>query len=213
VIARLRFVVAALAGLSAAAGAPAYADLVVLTSGRTLSVQAHRFDGDRIVLSLRGGGEIECERSLVTEIRPDEVPYPEPRVIATELSSVSQRTPVGELIESVSRAHGVSSRLVRAVVEVESGYEANARSPKGAMGLMQLMPATARQYAVANPYDPHANLDAGTRHLKSLLSRMELPLALAAYNAGEAVVKRFGGMPPYAETRDYVRRVLQRLRR
>jgi soluble lytic murein transglycosylase-like protein len=117
------------------------------------------------------------------------------------------------MIETVSRTHGVSSDLVRAVVEVESGYEANARSPKGAMGLMQLMPATARQYAVADPYDPQANLDAGTRHLKSLLSRMDLPLALAAYNAGEAAVRRFRGIPPYAETRDYVRRVLQRLRR
>jgi soluble lytic murein transglycosylase-like protein len=117
------------------------------------------------------------------------------------------------LIDTVSRTHGVSSRLVHAVVEVESGYAPAARSPKGAMGLMQLMPATARHYAVDDPYDPLANLDAGTRHLKSLLRRLDLPLALAAYNAGEGAVRRFGGIPPYAETRAYVRRVLQQLRR
>jgi hypothetical protein len=211
----LRALIAA-AGLWGSLGAaPAEADLVFLTSGRSLSVQGHRFEGDQVVLSLRGGGEILCNRSLVIEIRPDEVPYPEPRVVPVlgEAKAAVPQAPVGELIESVSRTHGVSSELVRAVVEVESGYMADARSAKGAMGLMQLMPATARQYAVANPYDPQANLDAGTRHLKSLLSRLELPLALAAYNAGEAAVRRYRGIPPYAETRDYVRRVLQRLRR
>jgi soluble lytic murein transglycosylase-like protein len=211
----LRPLVAATIMWGSLGAAPAHADLVFLTSGRSLSVQGHRYEGDQVVLSLRGGGEITCDRSLVAEIRPDEVPYPEARPVqaAHEAGQALPRTPVGELIDSVSRAHGISSDLVRAVVEVESGYEANARSPKGAMGLMQLMPATARQYAVDNPYDPQANLDAGTRHLKSLLSRMELPLALAAYNAGEAAVRRYRGIPPYAETRDYVRRVLQRLRR
>jgi soluble lytic murein transglycosylase-like protein len=77
------------------------------------------------------------------------------------------------------------------------------------MGLMQLMPETARQYAVANPYEPRSNIEGGIRHLKSLLDRFELPLALAAYNAGEATVRRFGGMPPYPETREYVARVLR----
>ena len=77
------------------------------------------------------------------------------------------------------------------------------------MGLMQLMPATARQYAVRNPYDPAANIEAGIKHLKSLLARFPPALALAAYNAGDAAVERFGGIPPYAETRSYVSRILR----
>jgi soluble lytic murein transglycosylase-like protein len=76
------------------------------------------------------------------------------------------------------------------------------------MGLMQLMPATARQYALADPYDPAANIEAGVKHLKSLLQRLPVALALAAYNAGEAAVQRFNGIPPYAETRNYVSRIL-----
>ena len=77
------------------------------------------------------------------------------------------------------------------------------------MGLMQLMPTTARQYAVANPYDPKSNIEAGARHMRTLLDRFEVSLALAAYNAGEGAVRRFGGIPPYPETRDYVRRSLR----
>jgi soluble lytic murein transglycosylase-like protein len=98
---------------------------------------------------------------------------------------------------------------VRAVIQVESGYQERARSPKGAMGLMQLMPDTAKQYAVANPYDPTSNIEAGIKHLRSLLDRFPVSLALAAYNAGEAAIERFRGVPPYQETRDYVSRILQ----
>ncbi len=184
-----------------------------LANGRSLSVRNYRVEGDNIVLFLRSGGEISCARTLIARIDPDEVPYPEPTPADQPPARAPSAPGYRDLIDTVSRTHGVSSRLVRAVVEVESGYASTARSPKGAMGLMQLMPATARQYAVDDPYDPQANLDAGTRHLKSLLSRLDLPLALAAYNAGEGAVRRFGGIPPYAETRAYVRRVLQQLRR
>lgn len=112
------------------------------------------------------------------------------------------------IIERVSAQRGVPASLVRAVIQVESAYQRRARSPRGAMGLMQLMPATARQYAVADPYDPESNIEAGTRHLKCLLDRLPLTLALAAYNAGEAAVQRFRAVPPYPETRLYVARVL-----
>ena len=99
--------------------------------------------------------------------------------------------------------------LVRALIRVESGDLPTARSNKGAMGLMQLMPSTARHYKVRNPYDPKANIAAGAKHLKSLLDRFRaVDLALAAYNAGEGAVKKFNGVPPYRETRDYVSRIL-----
>lgn len=114
-----------------------------------------------------------------------------------------------DTIDKVSARVGVDPRLVRAVIQVESAYQPDARSPKGAMGLMQLMPETARQYALANAYDPVANIEAGVRHLKSLLTRLPVHLALAAYNAGEAAVERFSGIPPFRETQDYVARVLQ----
>jgi len=94
---------------------------------------------------------------------------------------------------------------------VESNYEARAVSPKGAMGLMQLMPATARQYSLEDPFDPAQNLDAGLRHLRGLLDRYgkgKESLALAAYNAGEGAVTRYRGIPPYRETQNYVRRIL-----
>jgi soluble lytic murein transglycosylase-like protein len=77
------------------------------------------------------------------------------------------------------------------------------------MGLMQLMPRTARQYDLDDPYDPAGNVDAGARHLRDLLDRFDLPVALAAYNAGEGAVRRYGGVPPYRETRDYVARILR----
>jgi soluble lytic murein transglycosylase-like protein len=98
------------------------------------------------------------------------------------------------------------------MIQVESAYQPRARSPKGAMGLMQLMPKTARQYQASNPYDPRANIEAGTRYLRTLLDQFELPLALAAYNAGEAAVRRFGGIPPFPETQTYVARVLSLVR-
>jgi soluble lytic murein transglycosylase-like protein len=112
------------------------------------------------------------------------------------------------LIEQFSAEHGVDPTLVRAVIQVESDYQPRARSSKGAMGLMQLMPETARRYAVRDPYDPASNIRAGVTHLKALLDRLPLNLALAAYNAGEVSVRRFGGVPPYVETRTYISRVL-----
>ena len=153
---------------------------------------------------------MECPRVLVREIRPDEVPYSSPVAAVADAPSVPlPAIPYAELIDAAAVRHGIDPRLVRAVVQVESAYRADARSRKGAMGLMQLMPDVARQYALRDPYDPGANLDAGVRHLKSLLGRFDLSLALAAYNAGEGAVRRFGGIPPYRETRDYVGRVLR----
>ncbi len=211
--ARLARRAAVLAALTALAlellGGVARAELVFLASGRTLTAQSHRFDGDLVVLTLRGGGEIVCAASTIDRIAPDEVVPPEPSVGGA--SEPSSPVPYAEIIDEAASRVGVDPRLVRAVIQVESAYQASARSRKGAMGLMQLMPETARRYAVADPYDPGANIDAGIRHLRSLLDRFELSLALAAYNAGEAAVERFRGIPPYAETQRYVRQVLRLL--
>ena len=187
--------------------APAEAELVFFTSGRTLSVKGHRIEGSTIVLLLRNGGEVVCDRRLVDRIEPDEAPYP---VLLTAIPQPRlPSTPFADIIERASAQHGVDPILVHAVIGVESGYRPAVRSPKGAMGLMQLMPATARQYAVVDPFDPQANIEAGTRHLKTLLDKFEVPQALAADNAGEASVRKFGGIPPYRETRSYVARILE----
>jgi soluble lytic murein transglycosylase-like protein len=118
-------------------------------------------------------------------------------------------------IEQVARETGLSASLIKAVALVESGFDPGAVSPKGAMGLMQLMPATARQYGVRDAFDPGQNLRAGALHLRGLLEEFDgdLTLALAAYNAGAGTVKRHGGVPDYRETRNYVRRVRETLGR
>jgi len=114
------------------------------------------------------------------------------------------------LIARHSGAQNLDPKLVKAVIQVESGYNLRALSNQGAMGLMQLMPTTASLLNVRNPYDPDDNLRGGTRYLRQMLDRFagRLELALSAYNAGPSAVERHGGIPPFAETRDYVRRIL-----
>jgi soluble lytic murein transglycosylase-like protein len=207
----------------------ASADILVFTTGRTMSVASSRLEEDRLVVALRGGGEASFARALIARVELDEVPYPSPptegvgeETVAAPgslaagpdtLDTVPGARPYAELIAASAATYGVDARLVHAVIEAESNYQPRARSAKGAKGLMQLMPATARQYAVRDPYDPRTNIDAGVRHLKDLLTRFDVGLALAAYNAGEATVRRFGGLPPYAETRSYVSRILHRVGR
>ena len=113
-------------------------------------------------------------------------------------------------IREISERHGVSRELVEAVIQVESAFNPRAVSPRGAQGLMQLMPGTAHALGVQNVFDPRENIEGGVRHLRHLIGRFpgDLPRALAAYNAGEGAVESFEGIPPYAETRGYVRKVL-----
>lgn len=121
---------------------------------------------------------------------------------------------VAEIRHAATR-YGVPEKLVSAMIRVESGFNTRAVSPKGARGLMQLMPETASTLGVRDTFDPRENIDGGVRHLRGLMDRFgdNLPLVLAAYNAGERAVTGHGGIPPYPETREYVRRVLQRLDR
>ena len=200
-----------------AVASPASAELIYFSNERTMSVSGHRVEGDHLVVKLRGGGEMTFDRALIARIGPDEVAYPEESPAPAQPTRIvsgaglTENTSFDPIIESASGKHGVDARIVKAVIQVESSFRPRARSPKGAMGLMQLMPRTARQYAARNPYDPKSNIEAGTRYLSKLLSEFDLPLALAAYNAGEGAVRRFGGIPPYAETQAYVAKILSLL--
>jgi soluble lytic murein transglycosylase-like protein len=133
-------------------------------------------------------------------------------VRATRYVTSDRSRAYDNLILEHARANGVRADLVRAVMQVESAFNPRARSPKGALGLMQLMPATIRQFGVSNPYDPAQNIGAGVRYLRDLLDRYQNneALALAAYNAGPGAVDNHGqAVPPYRETRDYVAHVNQ----
>jgi len=121
--------------------------------------------------------------------------------------------PYGAQIAAAAQKYGVDPDLIRAVIEHESGFDRNATSPVGAQGLMQLMPGTARGLGVSDPYDPAQSIDGGTHFLADLLRRFDgdVRLALAAYDAGPSAVERYHGVPPYAETQNYVTWVLNRL--
>jgi soluble lytic murein transglycosylase-like protein len=130
-------------------------------------------------------------------------------VAANFRGTVATAEDVDSAIEAAAARHNVDPNLVRAVVKVESNFNPNAVSRKGAMGLVQLMPSTAKQLNVQNPFDPAQNVDAGVRHLKQLLESYggDIQLTLAAYNAGAGAVARSSGVPHYAETQNYVRRI------
>jgi len=126
------------------------------------------------------------------------------------LHGMGDRSYYEGIILRKSRKYNLDPSLVRAIITVESNWQPYAVSKKGAMGLMQLMPATAREIGIRNPFDPEQNIEGGTRYLRTLLDMFnnDLRLALAAYNAGPETVRKFGGIPPIAETRRYIRRVL-----
>jgi len=205
--------------LGCAGSSFASADIVFLNSGRTVSVKNHTAFGDSVVLTLRSGGQVTLDKTLIEKIEADEVPHPEPAppvaadpapeaAPAAERRSRLKETTYAHLITAAAEAHGVDPILVQALIQVESNYKPRARSHRGAMGLMQLMPATAREYKVRNAYDPQANINAGVKKLKGLIETWGEDLALAAYNAGEGAVKKFNGIPPYRETQNYVRKIL-----
>ena len=130
--------------------------------------------------------------------------------VLPQILSSSNSTRFDGIIVSSSERYGVDPALVRAVVKAESDFNETARSRKGAQGLMQLMPDTARQHNVSNAYNPEENIEGGVQHLKLLLDRYQgnVQLTLAAYNAGIQAVEKYRGIPPYSETKEYVRRVL-----
>jgi soluble lytic murein transglycosylase-like protein len=184
------------------AAAASRAEIALLSNGQTLKITTRRVEGDTLVLTLKGGGEIGTPTALVRGFVPDEV-LDEVAAAGGELRT---------LAAEAARRHGLDPDLVLAVVAVESGFRPQAVSPKGAQGLMQLMPATALSLGIRDPLDPSANLDGGARHLGFLLALYDgdVKRALAAYNAGTGAVGRHQGVPPYRETQDYVKKVLER---
>lgn len=185
--------------------APARADIAVLTNGHTFKVTGQRVEEGIVYLSLKDGGEIGVPAASLRGLVPDEVVE---EVAAAPPGSGDLK----ELASAAARRHGLDPGLVLAVVSVESAFRPEAVSRKGAQGLMQLMPATAASLGVKDAFDPLENLEGGSRHLGSLLTLYggDLVSALAAYNAGAGAVARYRGVPPYRETRAYVKRVLER---
>jgi hypothetical protein len=209
----LSFLAFGLAGLS-----PSHAELVILTDGRFVKVRAYEVGEEQAKLD-------RVERIVDDEVLPEPEPAPVEVVAETVVpppiplrfdeSQPVPEGPYGPLIYEAARKHQVNPRLVAALIRQESAGNVRAVSHKGARGLMQLMPATAKRFGVRKEqlFDPQHNLEAGVKYLSWLVDQFPNDLAkiLAAYNAGENAVIRYGGVPPYRETRDYVRRIFGNL--
>jgi soluble lytic murein transglycosylase-like protein len=220
-----------LTGLIALA-APVWAgEYVVLGSGLRLHADRHETEGGTVRI-FSGDGVVEMPQTVVAGYEQEETlaavpsasaPVPEDK--SEDKENKNDKTPVppaplvakpetpAELAELAARKYLLPDSFVKSVMKAESGFQPNAISPKGAIGLMQLMPETARVLGV-DPRDPHQNADGGAQYLRQLLAKYEsdpnqVLLALAAYNAGPAAVERYHGVPPYRETREYILRVLK----
>jgi hypothetical protein len=183
----------------------ARADYIVLQSGQRIHVTGYERTGNTLRLTMTGG-TLEIPADAVMRIDPEDTFLP----VKVKLLDV----PYANFIADSARAHGVAPELVASVIAVESNFNPNAVSWRFARGLMQLMPETAARFGVTKVFDPQQNIEAGTRFLKELLLRYhgDLALTLAAYNAGTDRVEQYRSVPPYPETREYVRRVTEKLR-
>ena len=206
---------------------PAPAALVIFEDGRHLKVASFEVVAERVSIAFLGGGTMTIPLDVVDRIIEDEVePHAEAveeappavaeappvpaRSLREEAANLHRGSAYDAFIRTEARRHHVDPALVAAVIQVESGYFAHARSRKGARGLMQLMPSTARRLGVKRAYDPADNIRGGTKYLAQLIERFgetKFELVVAAYNAGERSVENYGGVPPYRETQNYVKRV------
>jgi hypothetical protein len=191
--------------VAAAAAAPVRADYAVLRSGLRLHITGYERMGGRVRLTVDGGA-VEVSAEELVSVEPEDL---FPAATAAPLTP----GPYGSLIRVAAEKHGVDEKLIARVIAAESNFNARAVSRKQALGLMQLRPQTAAHYSVVNIFDPAQNIDAGTHYLKDLLERYRgnLTLTLAAFNAGPEMVERYGGVPPFRETQNYVRQIIAKL--
>ncbi len=202
----------------AVVGPAARAELAILADGSWLKVTAYEVQDRKVRFDLPAGGRLTVSIERVERIIDDEIVPEEERieddgvfVVAFRDTDEVPETPYGELIYETARRHSMSPRLIAAMVRAESAFDPGAVSPKGARGLLQLMPATASRFGIRfdEIHDPEKNLDGGVRYLKWLGERFahDLPRMLAGYNAGEGAVDRYAGVPPFRETTNYIKRI------
>jgi hypothetical protein len=187
------------------------ADIAVLRNGFEIRHERREVAGDRTRLYVSSGGYAEVATSDIAEICHEEYVPPARGDAGDPPAGRTSRLDVHALAGKAAEQHRIDQDFIEAVIRAESGGNPKARSRKGAQGLMQLMPATAGRLGVKDAYDPEANVDAGTRHLRALLEQYDGDAikALAAYNAGEHRVQQYGGVPPYRETQSYIRRIIR----
>lgn len=191
---------------TALCSAPARADYAVLRSGVRLHITGYESNGAHIRLTIEGGA-VDVPAEDVVAIEPEDHFEPVPP------SPVTTAGPFANLIHAAAQKHGLDENLIARVIAMESNFNPRAASRRQALGLMQLLPQTAAHYSVADIFDPAQNIDAGAHYLKDLLTRYRgnLTLALAAYNAGPEMVERYGGIPPFPETQNYVRQITSKM--
>jgi soluble lytic murein transglycosylase-like protein len=191
-------------------------EVAVLGTGFRLRAERHETVGS-VVRLYNAGGFTEIDASLIEGFEKEESAPAVPAAAPAMPASSAAHPKAGnlkEMIDSVAKKYDLPPEFIRSVIATESAYQPNAVSPKGAVGLMQLMPATAKAYG-ADARDPAQNLEAGTRHLRDLLVQYDgdSARALAAYNAGAGAVNKYNGVPPYSETQNYVYRVINRYKK
>ena len=188
-------------------------DLAVLHNGFSIRYERRREIGPntRLFITRDNSSFVDVPTSQIDHYEA----APVPEMPAASASSPARRSSppptLDELVTSASNRYRLDPDLVNSVIRAESGFNVRARSPKGAQGLMQLMPGTASKLGVSNAYDPQANVEGGTKYLRELLEKYNFDMvkALAAYNAGPERVQKFGGVPPFHETRVYVARIVR----
>lgn len=224
---RILLVAAMLLSASAAS-----ASIAVFDDGRTQKIASYAVEEETIHLTLQGGGIVSLPLTRIERIVDDEVVTPE---VVAEVKKIVEEGGVfprrswkfseeslplwqskyNEIIIGAARKHDVDAALVSAVIKAESDYNPRTVSHKGARGLMQLMPATAKRFGVTNSFDPEENIYAGTKYLRWLLNKFDgnADLAVAAYNAGEGNVGKYNGVPPFRETVNYINRIARHIRK